>query len=100
MKMDFDNMGLCKIYSNVEKSYLAANIHTIMADGFFLNYTIGEQARVFLQSKFDLLKGWAKKKNELTDGEKAEIEQMKNFVPEIGDEMIRYSFDNLLKSLS
>lgn len=100
IKMDFDNLGLCKIDSNVEKSYFAANIHTIMADGFFLNYTIGEQARIFLQSKFDLLKGWAKKKDELTDVEKAEVEMMKNFVPEIGDEMIRYSFENLLKSMS
>lgn len=100
IKMDFDNLGLCKIYSNVEKSYFAANIHTIMADGFFLKYTIGEQARTFLQSKFNLLKGWAEKKDELTDGEKAEIKQMKKFVTEIGDEMIRYSFEHLLKSLS
>lgn len=100
IKMDFDNMGLCKIYSNVEKSYFAANIHTIMADGFFLKYTIGEQARTFLQSKFNLLKGWAEKKDELTDDEKEEIKHMKKFVREIGDEMIRYSFEHLLKSLS
>lgn len=56
IKMDFDDMGMCKIYQHIDKSYFAANIHTIMADGFFLEYTIGEQARNFLQSKFDFLK--------------------------------------------
>lgn len=99
IKMDFDDMGLCKICQHTDKAYFAANIHTIMAEGFFLKYTIGEQARVFLQSKFDFLKEIVEKREELTFEEKEEIAHLKEFVPEIGDEMIRYSFEHLLKSL-
>lgn len=99
IKMDFDDMGLCKICQHTEKSYFAANIHTIMADGFFLKYTIGEQARIFLQSKFDFLKEMVERKEMLTIDERDEIAHLKEFVPEIGDEMIRYSFEHLLKKL-
>lgn len=70
-----------------------------MADGFFLKYTIGEQARLFLQSKFDFLKNLIEKGDGLNLEEKEEVVRLKEFVPKIGDDMIRYSFEQLLKEL-
>lgn len=99
VKMDYDADGLCKIYSNLQKPYFAANIHSIMADGFFLRYTIGEQARLFLQSKFDFLKSLTEKRDGLSTEEKEEVARLKEFAPAIGDDMIRYSFEQLLEEL-
>ena len=39
------------------------------------------------------------RKEMLTIDERDEIAHLKEFVPEIGDEMIRYSFEHLLKKL-
>lgn len=47
IRMDYDKNGMCQIMQVSGKSYFAANIHTIMADGFFLNYR--RTARLFLQ---------------------------------------------------
>lgn len=53
--MDYDDRGMCVI-ANAEKPSFAANIHSIMADCFFLKYTIGEQARLCLTEKLGLFK--------------------------------------------
>jgi hypothetical protein len=55
IKMDYDDRGMCVI-ANAEKPSFAANIHSIMADCFFLKYTIGEQARLCLTEKLGLFK--------------------------------------------
>jgi predicted ATPase len=95
IKMDVDEHGLCQISQDLEKPYFAANIHSIMADGFFLNYTIGENARAFLSDKFRMLKELVGK--ELDESDRREIEGMKLILPMIGDEMIRYSFEQLIR---
>jgi predicted ATPase len=99
IKMDFNPQGLCRISQNSGKNYFAANIFTILSDGFFLDYTIGEYARTFLTQKFNILKDLIEHRKEISETETQEIDNIKKIVPHIGDDMIRYSFENLLKQL-
>lgn len=98
VRMDYDEMGKCIILQNSKPSF-AANIHSIMADGFFLKYTIGEQARLFLSEKFALLQDMLLRKDQLTDEDYIEIYKVSDLLPEIGDELIRYSFTSIIERL-
>ena len=98
IKMDYDDKGLCVIY-HAEKPTYAANIHSIMADSFFLKYTIGEQARLFLTEKFELFKDMQNRRGNLTDADKGEIAKMQNLLPNIGDELIRHGMASILDKL-
>ena len=100
-RVDYDEDGECIIYEDSEKQYFAANIFFIMADGFFLDYTIGEYARTFLTEKFRFLKALTEKfPEEITPNEREKVKQIKDIIPYIGDEMIRHSFEMLLKILN
>lgn len=98
IKMDIDEQGLCKIAQGGRETF-AANVHTIMADSFFLDYTIGEYAREFLTEKLAMLKDYVQRKDTLTEEEWTKVRQLREFMPKIGDEMIRYCFESLLKKL-
>lgn len=99
IKMDYDDLGRCVVFHGKSNAYFAANLYSIMADGFFLTYSIGERARVFLQKKFEWLKAVINSREPLTATERIEISDLRTFIPHIGDEMIRYSFERLLKDL-
>lgn len=99
IKMDYDERGMCHITQS-ETPYFAANIHSIMADGFFLKYTIGEQARLFLTNKYELLNRMVDRKKALTADDRMEVENMAKLVPCIGDDMIRGLFSNLIKRIT
>lgn len=96
IKMDYDENGKCVI-SESEKPYYAANIHSIMADGFFLEYTIGEQARIFLEDKFKLLQRLTCMNRNLSSSEKEELTMMRSLIPNIGDALIRHCFCMMLE---
>jgi hypothetical protein len=98
IKMDYDDKGLCVI-SHAEKPTYAANIHSIMADSFFLKYTIGEQARLFLTEKFELFKDMQKRRGRLSDADKNEIVKMQELLPNIGDELIRHGMASIIEKL-
>lgn len=98
VKMDIDEQGFCRI-SQDSKPTFAANVHSIMADSFFLDYTIGEYAREFLTEKFSMLKEFVQRKEAISDNERNEVLNLKKFVANIGDDLIRHSFENLLKML-
>ena len=98
IKMDYDERGLCVI-SNAEKPSFAANIHSIMADSFFLKYTIGEQARLFLSEKFDLFRSMLRRRDDLSEKDRIEIKKMSELLPNIGDELIRHSFASIIENL-
>ena len=100
IRIDYDEVGKCHISQHTDKPYFAANIHSIMADGFFLNYTIGEQARLFLTDKLGLLRAMADHRDKLTQEELEEVQAMHNFIGNIGDDLIRMSFENLLQQLT
>lgn len=97
-RFDMDDLGYCIIKNNSQKQYFGANIHTILSDGFFLEYTIGEYARVFLQDAFQWLKTLTERQDTLlTDDEQKRIQEIRQIVPVIGDDMIRKSFENMLR---
>lgn len=98
-KVDFNEKGECLIYPQSERSYFAANIHTIMADGFFLEYSIGEYARFFLDEKYRFLQALAERHPSITSSEWEQVSQIREMLPIIGDEMIRGSFQRLLSFL-
>jgi hypothetical protein len=97
-RLDVDSNGYCIIKNGSEKPYFGANIHTILSDGFFLEYTIGEFARQYLQEKINLLKNFASK-HELTTDEQKQLEEIKNIVPVIGDTIIRQSFEMFIQMI-
>lgn len=97
-RLDVDDNGYCVIKNRSEKRYFSANIHTILADGFFLDYTIGEFARNVLQSKLNWLKDIVGK-DSLTPEEQEELENIKALEPEIGDMVIKQSFELLLREI-
>lgn len=96
IKMDYDKNGKCVI-SESKKPYYAANIHSIMADGFFLEYTIGEQARIFLEDKFKLLQRLTCMNRNLSSSEKEELTMIRSLIPNIGDALIRHCFCMMLE---
>lgn len=96
IKMDYDENGKCVI-SESKKPYYAANIHSIMADGFFLEYTIGEQARIFLEDKFKLLQRLTCMNRNLSSSEKEELTMIRSLIPNIGDVLIRHCFCMMLE---
>ena len=96
IKMDYDENGKCVI-SESKKPYYAANIHSIMADGFFLEYTIGEQARIFLEDKFKLLQRLTCMNRNLSSSEKEEVTMIRSLIPNIGDALIRHCFCMMLE---
>lgn len=99
IKMDYDDKGLCVI-SHAEKPTYAANIHSIMADSFFLKYTMGDQARLFLTEKFELFKNMQKRRGNLSDTDKCEIAKMQELLPSIGgDELIRHIMSSIINKL-
>lgn len=96
IKMDYDENGKCVI-SESKKPYYVANIHSIMADGFFLEYTIGEQARIFLEDKFKLLQRLTCMNRNLSSSEKEELTMIRSLIPNIGDALIRHCFCMMLE---
>lgn len=96
IKMDYDENGKCVI-SESKKPYYAANIHSIMADGFFLEYTIGEQARIFLEDKFKLLQRLTCMNRNHSSSEKEELTMIRSLIPNIGDALIRHCFCMMLE---
>lgn len=97
-RLDVDSNGYCIIKNGTEKPYFGANIHTILSDGFFLEYTIGEFARQYLQEKLNLLKTLASK-HKLTSEDQKNLEEIKAIVPVIGDMIIRQSFEMFIQMI-
>ena len=94
-RLGVDNRGYCIIQNKTEKAYFGANIHTILADGFFLNYTIGEYAREYLQEKLNWLKEILSQ-DTYTEVDWEKVSELRKIVPIIGDSIIRNSFDMFL----
>lgn len=99
IKINFDEMGYGHITQDVRKPYFAANIHTIMADGFFLEYTIGERSRKFLQEKVLWLQQLINSNRELTQEEANDVSLLRDFLPNIGDSMIRHFINKMIDLL-
>lgn len=95
-RVDYDDDGECMVLEPVDKPYFAANIMSIMADGFFLDYTIGEYARRFLSEKIQTIKR-IRKKEIVSQDDMIELKKIRQMIPYIGDELIRVLFENLIE---
>ena len=98
-RIDYDEDGECVVYETSKKPFFAANLFSIMADGFFLDYTIGEYARRYLGGQYGFLRGLVDKHPDITPDEYERVNQIKLILPYIGDEMIRHSFMLILRFL-
>ena len=81
--------GNALVKNGSDKEYFGANIHTILADGFFLDYTIGEYSRSFLQNAFSRLERYA----DHGDADESFLMSMEQLIQHIGDRMIRRAFE-------
>lgn len=97
-RLDLDDKGYCIIKNGMDKACFGANIHSILADGFFLQYTIGEFARNYLQKEINFLIDM-EGNLEKTKKEKRRINDIKTVVPHIGDRIIKRYLENMLKNL-
>ena len=98
-RIDYDDDGECVVYDTSEKPFFAANLFSIMADGFFLDFTIGEYARRYLEELYNFLKGVIERHPMITEDEHVRLQQIKKVLPYIGDEMIRHSFTQIIRFL-
>lgn len=95
-RLDVDENGLCKISNKSSKNYYAANIFTILSDGFFLDYTIGESSRRQLQEIVKFIKECSLRGS--IGQEDSEIfEKFKKIISIIGDDEIKRAFNNMLE---
>lgn len=70
-----------------------------MADGFFLEYTISERSRKFLQDKVHWLQDLINSNKELSLEDTKEIMNLRDVLPCIGDEMIRHIISKMIDLL-
>lgn len=99
-RLDIDKeTGLSIVRNGAGRECFGANIHTILADGFFLDYTIGEDSRVQLQSLYDRLKRCVSERGKSGARDDSFIESVKVITPRIGDEFIRAAFESQLGML-
>lgn len=90
--------GNAIVLNKSEKEYFGANLHSIFADSFFLDYTIGEYSRCWLQNSLNYLQS-LEKKEPLLEEDLRFIDMLKPLLKHIGDPVIRKAFDICLNSL-
>ncbi|MCD8122959.1 MAG: AAA family ATPase [Clostridiales bacterium] len=90
--------GNAEVLHNSEKEYFGANLHTIFADGFFLDYTIGEYSRNWLQKNLNRVRELEQKKT-LALEEQRYIETLRTFMEKIGDPLIRRAFEVCIEAM-
>ncbi len=91
-----EETGEAMVMELSEKAYFGANLFTVFADSFFLDYTIGEYSRSFLQKQFTKLQKLAEQAEELSEEEWKYVVSIKDFLPHIGDALIQRAFESVL----
>ena len=82
---------LSKKKTNADLSTFGQNIHTLLADSFFMEITIGEFAKAKIDEAYILLKKLKKRLPNLTTEDKDHLKQAKKIIDLIGEEIIRKS---------
>lgn len=99
-RLDIDqDTGNAIVMNGSDKDYFGANIHTILADSFFLDYTIGEYSREFLHEAYDRLMRYTESGVQIESDDLLFIRSIRVLSPRIGDRLIRSVFEELLRSL-
>ncbi len=90
--------GHAVVMCGSDKEYFGANLHTIFADSFFLDYSIGEYSRVSLQEHLNKIRA-LESKAARTDADVLYVEKLRTFVSHIGDPLIRRAFEICLANI-
>ncbi|MGN0332293.1 MAG: AAA family ATPase [Lachnospiraceae bacterium] len=90
--------GNAIVKNGSDKEYFGANIHAILSDSFFLEYTIGEYARSYLQNAYDQLYCCRESICPVAETQNY-VHTMRLLLPYIGDELIYRAFEILLNEL-
>ncbi len=95
-RLDIDKeTGLAVVHNETEKNYYGANMFTILSDGFFLDYFIGESARKEIIDHYLNLKEISSKEY-FSEDDLKEIRFYYKMIAEVGDDMLRTPFELLL----
>lgn len=96
LRLDIDRQtGQGLAVAETATRYFGANIHEIMADGFFLESTIGEYARSYLLQLQGRLRDVLEEKNTAAV-DRAWLSVQRSIVEQIGDDIIRGVFEYLM----
>jgi len=96
-KLDFDKECRCVI-APTNKQTFASEIHSIMANDFFLNFTIGEYSRAFLENALIRLREIVSSKKR-TEYDEQFLNDLNILIPQIGDNLLRAYFETLMDAL-
>lgn len=100
-RLDIDKVsGNAVVMNGSEKEYFGANMHTILADGFFLEYTIGEYSRKLLQDTYEKLVTCLSQGRFMDEDTQKLIESVEVLLPYIGDRLIHRAFEVLLEQIT
>lgn len=98
IRITYDDTGLCKVLPQNETPSYGGNIYSIMANEFFLDYTIGEMSRIHISKIISILNSILEKdKMEEDDFIQAEI--LSEVVPYIGDNIIQEGLARLITNI-
>lgn len=96
IRLQADEYGYCRILPKSRKSTFAAGIHSIMANDFFLKFTIGEYSReVLMRMMGELKQVGAREKG--PEESRDIIRHASVIVPIIGDKVMQHYFSILLE---
>lgn len=98
IRIDFDDKGLCRVLPPLEQSSFGGNIYSILADGFFLDYTIGEISRRKITNIISRLKSIADNLH-IDEKDKEKANSIRSILPFIGDSLIQESIERLLQKI-
>lgn len=81
--------GHTKVSKNIVKNTFSSNVYELLANSFFMKYTIGEYAREKILEIVDYLQGSQKKEIEV-------LRQYKEIVENIGEPVIREDLEKMI----
>ncbi len=96
IKIRYDDYGMCHVVENTGEPTFAGDIYSIMANEFFLDYSIGELSKRCLQKILKILK----EKEAIAEKSRDDIIQLQllySAIPHIGDNIIRESLRHMIE---
>lgn len=96
-RLDYDMNGNCIVVKSMEQTF-ASEIHSIMANEFFLKFTIGEYSRRFLTECIERLK-YILKSSEKSEDDIKFISDMKIVRSALSDKLLQSYFSTLLETI-
>ncbi len=96
IRITFDKEGMCKVVNGQGRPTFADDIHSIMANEFFLDYSIGELSKHKLEVIMDIINKIGEKPEKDKD-DIIRLHLLLEVIPHIGDELIRTVLSHMIK---